>query len=64
MKIPDEKKYLTFFSIGKKYKQTSSLLLLATVGLKFSSSNFSPTFTAILGALAIQSSIISGYDLV
>ena len=38
--------------------------LLATVGLKLSSSNLSPTFIAILGVMAIQSSVISGYDLV
>ena len=30
VKIPDEKKYQTCLSIGKKYKQTSSLILLAT----------------------------------
>ena len=53
-----------FIYLKKKYKQTSSSLLLATVGLKISSSNLSPTFIAILGVMAIQSSVISDYDLV
>ena len=45
------KKILDTFIYWGKYKQTSSLLLLATVGLKFSSSNLSPSFTSIMGAL-------------
>ena len=37
VKIPDEKNTRHVNLLGKKYKQTSSSLLLATVGLKFSS---------------------------
>ena len=48
-------------SIGEKYKQISSSLLLATVGQKFSSSNLSLTIAAILDVLTIQSPIISWY---
>ena len=57
-------KKINMFIYWETYKQTSSSLLLATVGLEFSSSNLLTTFAAILGVLAIQSSIISGYDLV
>ena len=54
------KKLVDMFIYWEKYKQTFSSLLLATVGLNFSSSNVSPTFAAILSVLAIQSSVISG----
>ena len=37
---PRWKKYKIWLSVGKQCKQTSSLLLIATVGMKFSSSNF------------------------
>ena len=40
-----------------------SSLLLATVDLKFLGSNLSPKFAATLGVLAIQTSVISGYDI-
>ena len=45
----------------EKYEQNSSLLL-ASVDLKFSSSNLSLTFAAILSVFAIHASVISGYD--
>ena len=48
------------FIYSEKNKQTSSSVLLATVNLKFSNSNSKPTFAAIFGVLAIQSSVISG----
>ena len=49
VKIPDEMNTNHVYLLGKKYKQTSSSLLLATVGLKFSSKcsrqeNLSTTF--------------------
>ena len=44
---PRWKKYKIWLSVGKQCKQTSSLLLIATVGVKFSSSNFSFTFSSI-----------------
>ena len=43
------KNYQTCLSIGKKYKQTISSLLLATVGLKFSSSNLSGDDDGVFG---------------
>ena len=58
------KKIQDMLSIGEKYKQTSSSLLFATVGQKFSSSNLSLTIAAMLDVLTIQSSVISGKDLV
>ena len=45
---PRWRKYETCLSIGEKKKQTPGLLLLATLGLKFSSSNLSPSFTSML----------------
>ena len=60
VKIPDEKNTRYVYLLGKNIKKTSSSHLLAIVGMKFSSSNLLPTFAAMLGVLAIQSSIISG----
>ena len=58
------KQILDMFIYLKKTLSNLKSLLLEAVGLKISISNLSRTITAILGALAIQSTINSGYDLV
>ena len=60
VKTSDEKSTRHVYLLGKNINKSSSSLSLVTVGLKFSSLNLLPTFAAILGVLAIQSSVIWG----
>ena len=50
VEIPDEKAHRHVYLLGKNINKPLVLFLLATVGLKFSSSNLSPKLTSILGA--------------
>ena len=47
MKIPNEKNSRHVYLLRKKCKQTSSSPFLATVGLKYSSSKFSPNLPPV-----------------